>query len=339
MVNMQVPEDMVDILQVYLQNMNMSSSRTIETNIENMIDEGEGDFQAELGSETGDKEIFEVVKVVNHKVVNGKWYFKVVWGDNKLSDWVIDEDCSCEDLISEYLKGKGVKTAYLFCRVSTKDQAKSTNLSLEAQESELRTLIQTKFERYTRVRVYAISESAYKNIPETLVRIGAATLEGDGIFVWRVDRLSRNIVKYMEWCENLNSRGVTLYSHQEEISYSSNKLDFIQAILNAQKEASILGSRVKLAIRRKRERGDTHVGSVPFGKKYKRVLNEDGSTKKMIVVDNAEEILIIDEIRRLKRTKKSEEIAQELNSKNYLKRGRKWNKTMVMRMIKLINKR
>lgn len=320
-VNLQVPNNMVDDLRRYMQTMNMDCAETQEGL----------NMEVETTSEKGQ---YEVEKVINHKIVDGKWMFEVVWKDNKLNDWVDDEDCSCEDLISEYLKDKEVKTAYLFCRVSTKEQAKSTNLSLEAQESELRSMLEQRFPGlFKRVRVYSISQSAYKNIPSVLVRIGSTALQGDGIFVWRVDRLSRNIVKYMGWCEELNERGVMLYSYQEDLTYSSKKLEFIQAIVNAQKEAVILGERVKLSFRRKRARGDTHIGSLAFGKMYKRVLNEDGTTKNMVVVDNPHEQMIIDKIR-AKRMKPAE-LARHLNDLGLFKRNRKWSEAMVIRIKKI----
>jgi hypothetical protein len=129
--------------------------------------------------------------------------------------------------------------------------------------------------------------------------------------------------------EDLNDRNVILYSHQENISYSKNKLAFLQAVLDAQKEAALLGERIKMSYRMKRERGDEKVGSLPYGKKYHRVLRPDGGTLKKIVVDNPEEIAIIDRIM-VCDYRFSAQIADELNSEGLKKRGRPWTKMSVI---------
>ena len=160
--------------------------------------------------------------------------------------------------------------------------------------------------------------------------MGEACLEDDAILFWRVDRLSRNIVKSLSWMEDLDNRGVTLYSHNENITYKSNKLEFLQCVLDAQKEAKILGERVKLAYKRKRDRGDERVGSIPYGKKYKRVYDDDGNIIKNIVVDHPEESSIIWRICRS--NKKASEIANNLNNEGIYKRNKQWNRMMVMRI-------
>ena len=318
-VNMKVPANMVDQLEQYMKRLEMAVKPTIvEPTIDMDIDSEMEDVEREVG------------RVKDHRVnADGSWQFLIQWKGYRTSDWADDVDCNCEMAISKYLNGKGIRTAYLFCRVSTQEQATSTNTSLEAQESELRRA--AGINDFARIRVYAISHSAYKDIPKTLKYIGEAALQGDAIYVWRVDRLSRNIIKYMSWLEDLNDRGVGLYSHQEEMYYSEKKLPFIQAVIDAQKEAALLGERIKMSYRLKRERGDEHVGGISFGKMYQRVLSTDGKrTIKKIVVDNLQEQEIIAYIRKSKKT--SQEIVTELNKKGIKKRGRVWNKMMVFRL-------
>ena len=315
-VKMEVPENMLAQMQAYMERLRLSSMVEPEPVVE----------------ESNIEEEFEIGGVFSHRMTeDGHWQFQVSWKGFRKKEWVNDADCHCELAISKYLKDKNIKTAYLFCRVSTPDQATSVNVSLEAQASELRTAaIATK--NFERIKVFSISQSAFRNIPKTLLQIGEAALSGDGIFVWRVDRLSRNIVKYLAWMEDLNERGVSLYSHQENLTYSDKKLDFLQAVLDAQREATILGERVKLAYRRKRERGDERVGGLPYGKKYNRILQDDGTTLRKTVVDHPDEMAVVDRI--LKSSPGSQtRLAEQLNAEGITKRGRKWNKASVIQIL------
>ena len=317
-VNMEVPEDIFSQMQAYMERLKLTSTS-----------KNEASFNEEEEYEEGVD--IEVNGVYDHRVTpDGIWQFQIGWKNSRTREWVDDCNCDCEMMIAKYLKGKSIRTAYLFCRVSTADQATSVNVSLNGQALELRRAAEAQT-IYQRIKVYSISQSAYKNIPKALRRIGEACLPEDGIFVWRVDRLSRNIVKYLSWMEDLNDRNVILYSHQENISYSKNKLEFLQAVLDAQKEAALLGERIKMSYRMKRERGDEKVGSLPYGKKYHRILRPDGGTLKKIVVDNPDEMAIIDRIMACD-YRLSADMADELNSEGIKKRGRPWTKMSIIRL-------
>jgi len=318
---MKVPEDMIAEMQAYMEKLKITSSLVKKKNFEE-----ENDFECEVN----DFEC-EVNGVYDHQISSeGVWQFLVGWKNSRVKEWVKDQDCNCELAISRYLQEKKIRSAYLFCRVSTTDQATVVNVSLEAQELELRSATQ-KLQGFDRIRCYAILQSAFKNIPKVLIRIGEAALPGDGIFVWRVDRLSRNIINYLSWMEELNKRGVHIYSHQENLLYAENKLDFLQAVLDAQREAVLLGERIKLSYKLKRERGDEKVGRLPYGKKYHRILRPDGSTLKKIVVDNPEEMNIIQRICKGKYISAGD-IAKQLNSEGIKKQGRKWTRMSVIRI-------
>ena len=134
-----------------------------------------------------------------------------------------------------------------------------------------------------------------------------------------VDRLSRNIIAYLSWLEDLDQRGVKIVAHSEGLTYADNKLSFIQGVVDAQKEAALLGERVKKSYERKRERGDERVGGLPYGKKYQAVFNEDRSrTIYKMVLDHPEEIL---NIRRIKNSMSSSGVlANQLNREGVTKR-------------------
>ena len=269
----------------------------------------------------------EVSHIINHRVRQDMTYeFQLEFKD-KTVEWVEDNKCSCEDLIGKYLRYKSITTAYLFCRVSRPEQATQFNFSLQAQELELRMFIdnlKTNGKVYDRVRVYSIASSAYRKLPEVLRRIGYSTHQGDALCVWRCDRLSRNIVDSLEFIENIHKRGVMIYSYNENINYKDNKIRFIQAIVDANKEAMIIGERVKLSNNFKRLRGDEKIGSLPYGKKY-----EKQQTRK-IVVDNEEEQNIIYRIKSSKL--KASVLASQLNAEGIMKKNKKWNTQMIYRI-------
>ena len=250
-------------------------------------------------------------------------------------DWVNENNCNCENKIAEYLEGKGVRTHYILCRVSTKEQARENSTSLQGQEQELRAaiadIVPTQHSPL-RIRVSNIRGSAYKSIPAIMKRIGKAARAGDSIWVWRVDRLSRNIVQYLSWLEDLNNRGVEIYAKSEKLHYRANKIAFIQAILDAQKESAAIGERVKLAYKRKRARGDERVGSLPYGKRYRNILAANG--KKIIrkvVENNPAEISILNTIKQAKNKELPNITANKLNRSRKFKKGKRWTASMVKR--------
>ena len=318
---------------------NVKISQKLLEKLMECIDELDlGNEVIEIENEEEEEEVnnfVEVKKVLDYKVTNTcDFMFKLRFSNGEV-EWVNDVDCNCELLISKFLKEKGIETIYLICRVSTKKQTECTSTSLEGQEAELRKKF-TKSKQ--RIKVYKISNSAYKNIPTVMRYIGNCANKGDSIWVWRVDRLSRNIVTYLDWLEKLHKKGVEINAYSEKLNYGSNKLDFIQKIVDAQKESHAIGERIKLSYNRKRARGDQAVGGLPYGRKYQKILSQDKKTvKRKIVVVNKREN---DIIKMIKKSKKSDrELVAELNTRNIKKRGKKWNLGMVKRIRKTLSTR
>jgi DNA invertase Pin-like site-specific DNA recombinase len=320
---------MVGQLQEFLQNLQLGAESTpmvVNTSVES--DEEYVDEYVEA----------EVKSVIGHRVLQGgRWEFNIKFAGG-YTEWVPDDECRCEEKITAYLNAKapGVKTIHIVCRVSTKSQTSCTSTSLEGQEKEIKDGISGGSEN-TRLRVHKISNSAYKGIPKTMRNIGRSVRRGDEIIVWRVDRLSRNIVLFMQWLEDLRKRGIEIKSQVEKLSYSKQRLEFIQKIVDAQKEAEALGQRIKLSYKQKRERGDDRIGGLPYGYKYHRLMNRQGTQviRKAVVAHRNEQSLLA----RIFTSKDSaSEIAEQLNSGGIFKRGRKWNRAMILRIRKSYEK-
>lgn len=310
-VNMEVPEELADQIQRYMLQLQVTSS---STSTDEVADDGTIPW------------VEQVQSVRNHRIKQGNWEFQLKFASGV--EWIPQDKCDCPDMISAYLKRKNIKTTHLFCRVSTKEQTSCASTSLPLQESKLREAVT---DTTNRIVVHKISGSAYQRIPPQLMAVGEEVMEGDTIMVWRVDRLSRNIVNYLSWLEDLNTRGVNIVAFQEDLSYSHNKLDFIHGIVNAQKEAEILGSRIRGSYEHRRDRGDEAVGRLPWGKKYHRILSEDGlSTVRKLVVDNTEEIALTMRIR-LSRARLGS-LSDKLNREGKFKRGRRWSPLMIKRI-------
>jgi len=288
-----------------------------------------------------DAEQCEVSAVIDHTrpmPADGidNWMFKVKFKDGT-SEWVRDDDCHCDKLISEYLKHAGIRTIYCFCRVSSKAQAGPGHVSLDVQEDKITswaTLLETDkgvpkvHQIYQgnsyRVKVVKAIQSAHTRIPTELKRIGELANPFDKILVYKIDRLSRHMHGFVEWLDDLYTRGVTVSSLSENIDYKGkNDTVFLQHLLDATKESVNIGERVRLSIEHRRTKGQ-FVGGLPYGKK--RVMVSPGDYK---IEDNVSERAIIDRIVSSWPAVYDKNLAEQLNNEGVTKKGRTWTTSMV----------
>jgi DNA invertase Pin-like site-specific DNA recombinase len=312
------PEDM-DAVQAFMDSLNISRAAC-----------GGSAAAADIMGE--DEEPFVDVKIIldhRHRGLTD-WEFLVRFTDGT-ECWVPDADCNCETLIMKYLltKSPETSTAFCFCRVSSKNQVGETHVSLDAQEEEL--IDAARAAGYSRIKIYKISGSAYKRMPKTLAAIGEGCKGEDSIFIYRVDRLSRNIITYLAWMEELDKRNVGIVSVTDDLTYRSDKLDFISAVVGAQKESALLGSRIRMSIERRKKRGDEGLGGLPYGKKYSR--QEDGSLR---IMDNLAELAVLKNVRDRKAKVHgkgaNQLVAKHLNAAGIKKKNKKWTSAMVSRV-------
>jgi DNA invertase Pin-like site-specific DNA recombinase len=279
---------------------------------------------------------YVVREVLNHKVVDGKYYFLLKFEGFKEPEWISDDNCNCEYQIREYLNEteEKLRTVYCISRVSSQQQTGPNHISLEAQKNRLERVALTY--KDARIKYLNISASAYKNIPRAFLDLGYAVKKGDIILIYRVDRLSRNIVEFLSFLEDLNTRGVLMYSQDENIWYHEDKLDFIQKIVDSNREAVTIGKRVKLSVEERRRRGDECLGRPPFGYRFVR-----GPNNQILKAENLPEQKILFEVKQSffdKRMKKRQ-IAEELNRKHLFKRGKKWTTRMLTDTLAIIMKK
>ena len=283
----------------------------------------------------------EVSAVIGHTKPHpadgiNSWMFEVQFKDGT-TEWVREDDCHCDKLISEYLKRANIRTVYCFCRVSSKNQASPGHVSLDAQEEKITSwsaLLETskgapkvhqshQGSPY-RTKVVRATRSAHTRIPKELKRIGELANPFDKILVYRVDRLSRHVNGFVEWLDNLHDRGVIVSSLSENINYKGkNDIVFLQHLLEATKESIVIGERVRMSIEHRRSKGQ-FVGGLPYGKK--RVMVSPGDYK---IEDNASECAIINRIVSSWPAVTDRSLADQLNAEGVTKKGRKWTYSMV----------
>lgn len=269
---------------------------------------------------------YEVKKVVSARMVDGKYEFKLKYKGYPDEYWTPDKDCDCEELIHACLERMRIKAVYCICRVSTKKQEGPTHLSLDMQSAKLTRMARQRYPD-ARIKVIRISESAYKGIPKKLAELIEFLGNGDVLLFHSVDRVSRNIVKFLGSLEELNDRNVSIYAMVENMWYHEKKLDFIQHIVNANREAETLARRIRQAIQARIERGDD------FGCSYGYKLAREEKTNRLYRVEHPQEQKIIEQIGRMYDKGDSIQSMVVSLNKRCKKRGKDWTKRSVLSVI------
>jgi DNA invertase Pin-like site-specific DNA recombinase len=278
----------------------------------------------------------EVSRIISHMCNDqGEFRFTIRFTD-RTTETVNDTDCACEVRIQEYLEARApnVRTAYLFCRVSTQRQSGPTHISHAVQERTLRNVarrVRLEHGEVLRIKVIKISASAYSGIPAHLQEISEVARPRDMVLVYRADRLSRNIELYMHLLSVMHNRGVLLYAADRDLWYHTNRLDFLTLILEANKESEKMSQNARAVLIARRARGDV-IGNAPYGYRNVRLTNPDGTTRRIERVFNDDEMRLIHRIIRMRGT--SSYIAGILNAQGLTKRGKSWTESSVWSIVR-----
>jgi DNA invertase Pin-like site-specific DNA recombinase len=321
-----VPIDMVDQLTAFMEELRVTGGAGPSPTV----------TRPRVSKADSTNDHFEVHKIANHRTNqdNGFDYY-VVFNDNT-EEWVSDTDCNCEQKISDYLFTVGVKTVWIVCRVSTSAQAESDKESLAAQEvavraylGELTRVMNIDLQSY-RIKILHVIGTAYSRIPRDIQNLLTYLNNDDMIAVWRFDRLCRNLVKYAVWLEQVAEIGVNIYSADEKLNYDDHKMQFMQSVLDGQKESDGIGKRVKLGLDARRANGSEYKGRLPYGKCYVNVAGIDGRDVKKIV-DSPVEVEVINYIK-ANWWHGVYQVCNDLNMRSSYKRGKLWTVMMVKRV-------
>lgn len=180
-----------------------------------------------------------------------------------------------------------MKRCLIYCRVSTTEQARGDFTSINNQEGICQHAIALKEEEGWR-HVKTISDPGYSGkdlsrpgITQALAEINAGMY--DVVVVYKVDRVSRSLVKFYDFYQLLQEKDVAFYSATQsfDTSTSAGKLMLNMLLSFAEYERGIIMERTSDRMRANFERGKWNGGWVPFGYDYRP---EDG-----ILVAHAEE--------------------------------------------------
>jgi site-specific DNA recombinase len=218
--------------------------------------------------------------------------------------------------------------AAIYCRVSTEMQDKEEGGSLPTQEDRCREWC--KFQKVTIQKIYKDVASG-----STMERPGLQELFRDAqegkfnlIVVTKVDRFSRSIMDFLNKNEELIEWGVEFYPVDQALfSTKGPEGNLMRNILLAfaEFEREMTRKRTREGIRARRQRGEWHGGTPPYG--FKVV------DKKLIAAKD--EVLIVKRVfKEYTQGKSSVDIAQLLSSEGLrTRKGGNWTKQAVLRII------
>lgn len=221
-----------------------------------------------------------------------------------------------------------MKKAVGYIRVSTEGQAEK-GISLEAQRA--------KIEAYAALKdlsLVEIIEDAGISA-KSLNRPGMQRLldmvhrkEIDSVIILKLDRMFRNTVDALQTTQRFDKKGVALHSIQENLDTQSalGRFYFTLVASLAEMERGVIGERTKMAMARKKEKGEVVSRFAPFG------YSKDGN--KLVASQWEQSALKL--MRSLKEAGKSfQQVADALNAKGITtKNGGAWDRTRVFKIMK-----
>ena len=227
------------------------------------------------------------------------------------------------DIVSE------LKVA-IYIRVSTKWQIDRDSLPLQRDE------LPKYAELVLGIRNYEVFEDAGYSAKNTdrpaYQRMMAKVRSGEfsHILVWKIDRISRNLLDFASMYQELKDYGVTFVSKNEQFDTSTAIGEAMLKIILvfAELERNMTSERVTAVMLSRAEQGLWNGGRVPFGYGYDKELKEFSI--------NETEAAVVRMIYEMYRQDRSTlKVARDLNEKGLSQRsGKPWNPVTVSQVLK-----
>lgn len=211
--------------------------------------------------------------------------------------------------------------AAIYIRVSTRWQVDKDSLPLQRDD------LPKYAELVLGIKKYEIFEDAGYSAKNTdrpaYQRMMARVRTGEfsHILVWKIDRISRNLLDFASMYQELKDYGITFVSKNEQFDTSTAIGEAMLKIILvfAELERNMTSERVTAVMMSRAEQGYWNGGKVPFGYRWDKELKEF-----FIVEDEAQVVRMIYEMYRSERS--SLKVARTLNEKGLLPRsGAAWN--------------
>lgn len=214
-----------------------------------------------------------------------------------------------------------------YIRVSTEDQA-AHGISLDAQRAKIEAYALTKdLELVGIVEDAGISAKNLKRPGVQKVLNMAKHKEIDAIIIVKLDRMFRCTVDALNTAQEFDRRGIALHSIHESLDTQSamGKFFFTLTAALAEMERGLIGERTRVALSRKRERGEKTGGHIPYG--Y--------DAREGVLVENQQEMEVISRIKQLRASGLSfQRVADTLNADGILtKKGCAWKAMQITRLL------
>jgi len=267
-------------------------------------------------------------KIIDSKFVDNKIYYHVKWKGHKQTTWEPEDHIEHRaDLISDHNDMMSInnlnltKNGYIYCRVSSKEQAKydKGHTSLAVQEKSIRDYCDKNEINVIKcvTEVYSARNMGKMKGLQYLLNIAS---RGQKIYVYDISRFSRNIHHGLNILEELSKKTISVFSVTEEIDWTNShaKHQFRLLLCSSTYESERLSFKVKQSIIYRRNQGH-YIGRAPFG--YKTEFND---TRIRQLVENKDEMKIIDNITKkfYNESKNYKEIKKELVNEKVFFRGK-----------------
>ena len=140
----------------------------------------------------------------------------------------------------------------IYCRVSSAKQGEKDCVSLEAQEAKMKEMISLG----PQIIIHEVGSAFYAQQPKLKMALQELK-EGDQIYVYSYDRLSRNMQRFLSLLEDLEKRKIKLISATEPIDYSqaSGRMHLMTVIANAECQSRTISQKVKTAYQYRKTNG------------------------------------------------------------------------------------
>ena len=213
-------------------------------------------------------------------------------------------------MIKKNVKKDTLRTAAIYCRVSTVDQGKADFSSLNAQEEVLRQHCKENGWKVYKVYVDTKSGKTLERPELTKLLEDAKEKKFDVVLATKLDRLSRSVKDFLELDEIFADHGIGIVIKTQHIDTTTPAGQMQRTIMMAfaQFEREMIAERTRESTEIRAEKGFWLGGNVPLG--------YDVVDKKLVV--NEKEAELVRSIFTLYADKPSTRaIARELNSKGY----------------------
>lgn len=148
----------------------------------------------------------------------------------------------------------------IYCRVSSAKQGEKDCVSLEAQEAKIKDFCKSQkgeiISSPHKLIIHEIGSAFYAQQPKLKMALQELK-EGDQIYVYSYDRLSRNMQRFLSLLEDLEKRKIKLISATEPIDYSqaSGRMHLMTVIANAECQSRTISQKVKTAYQYRKTNG------------------------------------------------------------------------------------